>query len=328
MAESDTTVGFLLLENGPTPTGTELATHAVGDSAGRSILIAMDADRCRHLLVPSIASVPEDHRSRALKVVSRTLTDEGVDQSFVDLWCGDTRLGNLFERVVDDVLARITDGADPTDVCHKALEDWRDLLIAAQGGTALEDAIGLIGELEILSMLADATTPAVALSTWWGPAQHVHDFYSEANQAIEVKTTRTLDGDRVEISNLDQLDPQPVRALHLAVVRVRRNVAAPTLDDRIRSLVASGFSASDLIEKVGEAGHAFEGPVSIDTRFAVRDVRVWEVHENFPGLRRSALSDRLLQGVGGVKYELRLDAAGRQLGDSPVLALLKSWGTA
>ena len=142
------------------------------------------------------------------------------------------------------MLARLTDGADPNMVCHQALEDWRDLLLAARAGTTLEDAIGLIGELTVLECSPKRSSPADALSSWWGPARHVHDFYSDDNCAIEVKTTQMLDGNRVNISNLDQLDPLPAESLHLAVVRVRPNTVAPSLDDRIRTALALGFSSS------------------------------------------------------------------------------------
>lgn len=326
MIESEAAVGFILLSNGPQPSGTELATQTIGDVEGRPLLLAVDAHGCRHLLVETQKKVRSDLRSRALKVAGRTLVIDGDNRVFVDLWCSDLNLGNLFERVVDDILGRLTDGADPNTVCHMALEDWRDLLHAARAGTSLEDAIGLIGELEILGWLADATSPADALASWWGPERHVHDFYSQSNKAVEVKTTQTLDGNRVTISNLDQLDPLHLKLLWLAVVHVRPDTTAPSLDDRIRKLIGAGINERELVAKVADSGHVFDVPTTIDTRFGIRTVRLWQVGETFPGLRRSGLTDHILKGVSNVRFELNLDTAGDSLNESQIRTVFDEWG--
>ena len=55
-----------------------------------------------------------------------------------------------------------------------------------------------------------------------------------------MKTTTSVDGNFVSISNIDQLDPAAIISLHLVVVHAREDSAAPSLDERIDELVGLG----------------------------------------------------------------------------------------
>ena len=48
--------------------------------------------------------------------------------------------------------------------------------------------------------------PVGALDAWLGPSMSVHDFV-RGGAELEVKTTTSVDGNFVSISNIDQLDP-------------------------------------------------------------------------------------------------------------------------
>ena len=142
---------------------------------------------------------------------------------------------------------------------------------------------------------------------------------------MEVKATTALDGNFVQISNLDQLDPTGVTVLHLIVCALRYDPASRTLDERIRQLISDGFPQDLLIDKVGSAGYVFESAIDIDTRYAVRSVRIWHVADAFPGLRRNDLGEARLKGVSKVKYGLALDAAPPRLTDSAASTLFEGW---
>jgi hypothetical protein len=240
--------------------------------------------------------------------------------------CSDKRLSLVFERLVSDVVARIDGGEAPHAALPKSLEEWRDLFRAAPPGLSMEQAVGLIGELHVLERLADSVGTGDALDAWWGPDGHPHDFYSSATRAIEVKTTRSLEGNRIHISNIAQLDPSDLSDLHLAAVRLKADRQAMTLDERVNALLEKGFPAAVLLSKVEAAGHLHESPIQFNTQFAVVSEKWWFVGEDFPGLRAARLAPLAQKGVSGIKYELSLDSVGPALAAEAVDELLHGWG--
>src|SRR5437763_15646474 len=106
---------------------------------------------------------------------------------------------------------------------------------AAGQSVTRETVIGLVGELEVLRLLA-AHNPVGALDAWRGPSRSVHDFVRDGAE-LEVKTTTSVDGNFISISNIDQLDPAVVASLHLVVVHAREDSTAPGLDGRIHALI-------------------------------------------------------------------------------------------
>lgn len=317
---------FILLGSGSRPGGSAVVTRSVMRIEQGNVLVGMDSENHRLVLVP-VNSIPEgieDRRSRALALTARTLQLDNDAGSFIVLTCTDPALNLVFERVVADVVGRLEADAEPSTVCSDALADWRAMFQAASIGMDREAVIGLVGELEILSRLGLADKNA-ALEAWWGPSGHMHDFYNNRGAAIEVKSTASLEGNLVHISNLDQLDPGDVSSLHLAVCSLRPDLRAPTLDERIRLLIADGFARDTLIQRVADAGHVFEAATTIDTRYAVKSTRLWEVNEGFPGLRRSEFGEDQLRGVSNVKYELMLDSVGRPVDAGDVEFVFKNW---
>lgn len=322
---SDIAKDFVLLANGPAPTGSELATRRVG-ARQSDVRVGIDAGGLRHLLI-EVSEMPSvESNSAALTLGARTLLVNGRRILFADLMCSDKRLSLVFERLVSDVVARIDAGEAPHAAMPKSLEEWRDLFRAAPQGISVEQVVGLIGELHVLGRLADSIGTADALDAWWGPDGHPHDFYSSATRAIEVKTTRSLEGSRIRISNIAQLDPGDLSDLHLAVVRLKADRNAATLDERISELLEKGFPAAVLLAKVEAVGHLHESPISFNTQYAVVSDKWWTVGDDFPGLREARLAPLAQKGVSGIKYELSLDSAGSPLSAEAVARLIHGWG--
>lgn len=321
---SDVAKDFVLLANGPVPTGSEIATRQVGtDQAG--LRVGIDKDGFRHLLVRVPEALPVERSSAALTLDARTLLVDGDPVLFADLKCSDKRLSLVFERLVFDVVARIDAGEVPHAALPRSLAEWRDLFRAGTHGFSMEQAVGLIGELHVLERLAGSIGQSDALAAWWGPDGHPHDFYSSAARAIEVKSTRSLEGNRIHISNIVQLDPSDLSDLHLAVVRLKPDKQAPTLDERITALLKTGFPAAGLLAKVEAAGHVYESPVQFNTQFAVTSDKWWTVGENFPGVRAARLIPPAQKGVSNIKYELSLDSVGAALSAKGVDELIHGW---
>lgn len=306
--------------------GTRMLTRPVGLTLhGRDVLVAMDAVDEKHLLVPvSDSTMAEDQSSQGVTLSSRVLRVGAIDVAYADLHCRIPSLDLVFERLVDDVVTRLTDGAvDPVATCRHALDDWRSLLKTAGEGISREKVIGLVGELEILRHLA-IHAPAAALDAWCGPSKSVHDFVRGGTE-LEVKTSTSVSGNVISVSNIDQLDPRLVDALYLLVVHARLNETAPSLDERIDELVAIGVPRGALLAKVDEAGYVYESGVDIEDRYAVRSVRAWLVDDSFPGLRSGEIGEARLRGVDKIHYELSLDAAPSRLNDTEFATLVAEW---
>lgn len=306
---------------------TSLLTRPVGITLdGRDLLIGLDVNNQRHLLVPiAKPDIAEDHASRGVTLSSRLLRTGSEDVAFADLHCRIPTLDLVFERLVDDVIDRLEGGAEgPVEACRQALDDWRSLLEKARGGISREALVGLIGELEVLRLLA-TEAPMEAFDSWRGPARTVHDFVRGSHE-LEVKATTSVAGDHISVSNLDQLDPGLVEQLHLIVVHVKADATAANLDERIDQLLSLGLPRGALLAKVEEAGYVYETRAKdADDRYGVRSVRAWLVDDPFPGLRRSELAEVRLQGLSKLTYELDVAAFGSPLDEGQTQDLIAGW---
>lgn len=290
--------------------GSRLLTRPVGLSiGGRDVLVALDSSNEKHLLIPiSGTTGVDDHSSRGVTLGLRILRVGGLDLAFADMHCRIPQLDLVFERLIEDVLARLANTRDdPVGTCRRALDDWRALLRAAAEPIPREKIVGLIGELETMRHLA-MHDPLAALDAWRGPTGCVHDFVRGRSE-IEVKATTAISGNVVSVSNIDQLDPHLSEALHLIVVHLRASESAPTLDERIDSLIAAGVPRGELLTRVEQAGYVYESGADIDDRFEIRSIRAWHVDHAFPGLRRNEIGEERLSGVEKIRYELLLDSA-------------------
>jgi hypothetical protein len=306
--------------------GSQLLTRSVGVKiCGHDTIAAIDAGGQKHLLIPvADSAVDGDNTSQGVTLGSRVLRTNSGDVTYADLHCQISSLAIVFERLAEDVLKRlIVDDSAPVSTCRKVLGEWRALLKAAGQSMTRETVIGLVGELEVLRLLA-AHNPIGALDAWRGPSKSVHDFV-RGGAELEVKTTTSVDGNFVLISNIDQLDPTIITSLHLVVVHAREDSTAPSLDARIDELVDLGIPQDALLTKVATAGYVHGSGVAVEDRFRVRSVRAWRVGDSFPGLRRGELGDARLKGISRIRYELALDSAPKRLFNREFERFMATW---
>ena len=325
---TDVAEHFLLLEAGtPRAFGSQLLTRPVGvQMPGGEVLVAVDRAKQKHLLIPlTVNEVDEDHASQGVTLSPRVLRVGTSDVTYADLHCRITSLDRVFEELVRDILRRLSaERSAPVATCHKVLDEWRALLKASSQGISRETIVGLVGELEVLRLLA-TTDPIKALDSWLGPSMSVHDFVRGAAE-LEVKTTTSVDGNFVSISNIDQLDPALVGSLHLVVVHAREDPREPSLEERINELVVLGMPRSALLNKVASVGYVYGNGIATGDRFRIRSVRAWRVGDSFPGLRRGELGEARLKGVSKLRYELALDSAPKRLSDEEFNHFIITWG--
>lgn len=317
-----------LTSNAKNFTDTQFLTRELDSSiGGNHVLIALDTSSLRHLFIPvADKEVVDGGDYKSMTIEHRELTYRGRTTSFLDLKCVDPKLELVFERLVADIVDRLkktTTGV--TSTVTKTIEDWRELLEQARLPLSRETILGLVGELTILLRLSEID-PHKSIDYWRGPDSGVHDFVSSSNSAIEVKTTASADGEAVHITSLDQLDESLTSSLHLAVVHVRKDPSAQSLDERIETLLALGVPRPRLLELTAKAGYVYEsGSADGEDRYSIRSTRFWVVDSKFPGLRRSSLSAEMLKGITRVRYELALAACGDPLSELEADNLLAGW---
>lgn len=318
---------FVLLEaQARDVAGSQLLTRAVGVKIGRrDTLVAIDAAGQKHLLIPvAVTAIDGDNASQGVTLGRRVLRTNSDDVTYADLHCRIPSLDLVFERLAEDVLTRLAvDDSAPVSTCRKVLDEWRALLKSAGQGVTREMVIGLIGELEVLRLLA-THNPIGAVDAWRGPSKSVHDFV-RGDGELEVKATTSVDGNFISISNIDQLDPTITASLHLVVVHAREDHAAPDLDDRMDELVSLGVPRDALLTKVATAGYVYGTGSPVEDRFRVRSVRGWIVGDSFPGLRRAELGETRLKGVSRIRYELALDSAPNRLSNQEFKLFMATW---
>ncbi|KRA31224.1 MULTISPECIES: PD-(D/E)XK motif protein [unclassified Nocardioides] len=291
---------------------------------GKAIRLAVDHLGQRHLLVPTAGcKVKPDHSAAGVALAGHAMMDGGTLLNFVDVHCHLPHLNGVFERMVDDIVERLASGPEnPPSTCRTVVAEWKELLKSAGLPIGREKVEGIVGELTMLKLILGAD-PVAAVETWKGPAGGLHDFVAGLRH-LEVKATASLDGKVVSISNLDQLDPGP-HELWLGVIHLVEDTEAPSIDILVDELTSLGVPKATLVAKIHQAGYVVGSAADRDFRFGVKSVRIWNVGTEFPGLRRSHIDPRHLNGVGRVRYELNLDTAPEGIHADQVDAQLAQW---
>lgn len=305
----------------------QLLTRPIGFLVrNRDVLVGVDGAGDKHLLVPVRSDERVfDAQSQGVTLSVRPLDQHGVRAAYADLHCRVRHLDLVFERLVEDITRRLatTPSADAVTVCLATLDDWRSLLRSAGQSLPHDVIVGLVGELEVLGRVA-GRTPAKALDAWSGPSGSVHDFVAGIT-ALEVKTTTSIDGKSVAISDIDQMDSGLVESLYLVVVHLRDDPTAPSIAERVDHLLSIGMPHEALMQRLQKVGYVHDMDLRNQDRLEVRSVRVWVVDDAFPGLRRSQLPEDSLHGVSKIRYDLLLDAAPPPLRDDEARKLLAGW---
>jgi hypothetical protein len=210
-------------------------------------------------------------------------------------------LGTLESRYVSDDSRRFS-------VFVARIRSWQEFM--RRGMPCLlppEAELGLVGELQMLSIILESGYPAVlTVEAWKGPQRGLHDFALDGG-VIEVKTSIAGRGFPAHITSLDQLDESLARSLYLAAVRLIVAPSGKTLSQRVdslRDLLAVHIDVrADFDGRLIEAGFIDSMRSSYVRAFEVTSVSYYEVGESFPRLTRSSVP----RGVTKANYELDLD---------------------
>lgn len=244
-----------------------------------------------------------DTKSHALKLTK--LRADGYPH--VRLSLTDPTQEKIFAVFVDEVLATLAKQPEnPSATAGAMLQRWRRLFTGSQSaaGFSLEQELGLLCELEVLTVLLEKIGPS-ALDRWTGPESLPHDF-ELAGESIECKATSASSGLRVSIHGIPQLSQTPEK--HLTLV-VRRYIPDPDGTISIPDLCAAIYSRPDIavdtfLEKLEKVGCPLfhDDSNSIFSRYSPAGAYEFHVEDGFPRISNIGPEQRVQQ----VNYVLDL----------------------
>jgi hypothetical protein len=193
---------------------------------------------------------------------------------------------------------------------------WQEFMSRPRSGRlTAEEELGLVGELFVLLRLVSAGFPPPSvLKAWEGPARGIHDFRTP-NAAIEVKATLAATGFPAQISSLEQLDQSDCKRILLTAVRLCLHgdgKTLPTLVLDVRNTIRPAIGALAQFERaLLLSGYLDDEADHYTRKFAMVDIRTFEISNKFPCLTRSNTSPE----IRSAKYEIDIDLVKEQPSD-------------
>ena len=294
-------------------TGGSLLTRLATSEVGQRLRVGIEwPSKARMLIFSAPAgTLPPKNAWPECKGLELLLDSKSTESCLI-VRLRDLRGQDVFTALAED-LARRAVGGSEAEVARRvlaALGRWQKFLAAAGRSLSDEARRGLWGELWALEQLI---MPAVgieaAVGAWRGPSGAPQDFQYQG-AAIEVKTRAARSPAVVRISGEQQLHEAPWRHLLLVQIAVdEQDGAGETLPERIARIRALAFAtaAAELLEDaLADAGWRDTETEKHQTRgFLQRELDLFRVADAFPRLTPPGLPS----GVGGVTYDLSLDAA-------------------
>lgn len=170
----------------------------------------------------------------------------------------------------------------------RRLEAWQACLRVRRQRLSREHQIGLLGELLVYRDVAARLGHPFAIEAWQGPLDGIHDF-STSGVALEVKSVVGV-GSFVQISHLDQLRTDGIRALAIARMRFAETADGQSLAEVIAELRAlidqeAPHARHEFDDRLLRAGcYDFGSDSDEPVRAVLQDQRVYEVRDGFPRL--------------------------------------------
>lgn len=266
------------------------ATPAGSAVAAGEVLVGVDDEGRRHLLIPLLAGEAARTDSRGRAVQLGRVNHEHT--AYLTIRCQLPELHQVFTQFCRELIETITQAASPAKEAALALDRWRALFsdVEARGQLSDEALTGLLGELLVVKRLLELGAPS-DLRFWAGPFNELHDIRSSSH-AIEVKCTLVREGRIVSISSIDQLQPPQDANLHLVHTRLDRDPGGFNLQDLVERVLDAGAHRNQLARRLNELGVGVSDLTPYaGRRFAMADTRVYDVAGiAFPRLLRSSFT--------------------------------------
>ena len=209
-------------------------------------------------------------------------------------------LTDAFISLVSDLATKsapATSERAALDIFLETLAEWQELLTARADRLSEGALRGLIAELWFgFESKAHGHSEPEAARAWAGPLGGAQDFqFLAPDHHYEVKSLRT-GRTSVEISSEDQLDGDNVK---LAVVSIEEvatpsdGMTLPWLVMSIRSRLVNGADRAEFNRRFARLYVDPDEPWYSEHAYAVRRLKVFDVSDDFPALRRSQLPQEI-----------------------------------
>jgi hypothetical protein len=294
------------------PSRTAMVTSPVPvETPQGSLLVGIDAEGRRHLLVPlgPRQSLEPDVTGRAVHLLVRPFEDSTHFRYYADLVLLDVSLAEVFTSLCEDVLVAV--GRNPlraVRALRQVLHAWRSLLAGAQGPLGPQVLTGLFGELSVLRTLLQKDS-GVATS-WHGPSGAAHDFHLGVN-AIEVKVTTSPKGRMIQVHGTDQLEEPVGGTLMLVWFRLIPNtmsgLSVPGLIDQVIELADDALPIRRALADVGY--REVDREIYSGIRYEIAEQVNYRISNGFPRIIQGSLTgDARLGGLSNLIYSVDLDS--------------------
>lgn len=280
-------------------------------SKGQALRLAVGPRGEPRLLLPLEAheryAGAEPGGALTMQVVSLALG--GRTHRFLDLMCNSVDLETVFGEVVDEIVARVSDGVGCINATQATLEDFRTLLSAkAPDQIDRNRIVGLVGELIVLNRLLDITPSA--WRAWRGPGGDRHDFRN-GQVSLEVKAS-LRSGSAIYIHGLEQLEVPSggeLRLIHFVLEPVAGGLLSVAgLGERALSRADDPSALRELLSSMGCQDVRSSEWNSEAFRFERESL--YRVDQSFPRIVPSAFIERSsLAGISEVCYQIDLSCA-------------------
>lgn len=245
------------------------------------------------------------------KGVAVVVDRSGDDQTYVRFESVAKGQTPMFSALIDSLLestSGVTDPAAALDAMVDTFDEFKMMLAKDRGQLSESSLRGLFAELVLLSELRDAGYgPATALGAWHGPYRAAKDFVLPGEKCVEVKSIRRQNH-RLQISNLDQLDPRG-EDLRLAVLELDRRVdgegtSLMVLIEELQTWVSGDPQAKDFFaQALAAVGLEVSDPYYRQWRFDIGAWRWYDVADDFPRIR----AEFVPPPISGVRYSIDID---------------------
>ncbi|GAA3386753.1 PD-(D/E)XK motif protein [Cryptosporangium minutisporangium] len=269
--------------------------------------LGLDSRGDHHLLLPISEdhATVEDGKSAHVRVDTRPLIIDGHRRRYVDVVCHRPDLFDVFDEMIVALVEGVADApAVVGEVVARVLQQWRELLRPSGGVLREGELRGLIGELLILQLLAEAGLVGLVDRLWTGPDRAVHDF-TLGGRCVEVKTVGSR-GSTVTIHGLDQLHVGPGHELVLAVVRLEAAADGVSLPELVEALERTIGDLAGLGRQLAKAGYVHaEADRYRARKFTQSALYAWKIDPVFPRLDVNSFA-AVPTEVVAVRYDLDL----------------------
>lgn len=275
------------------------------ETNGRPVLVVIDTEGNRHLLIPAQDRRYTENNRGELTVEVAHQNFNFIDGTsefgrYLDVACLNPRLFEQFDLVVTGVLVRVQSGDDGAEAAVVEVARWRRLFATLAGANklSLPEKIGLFAELHVLGQLTENDSE-FRPDYWTGPKREPHDFELQ-DEAIEVKGI-TRDSYSIQINGFDQLANSSGKDLHLVIAEVELNPEGLTVGELLDEIASGRIDEHPLRQLAAMAG--VFGSAEDTDRFVITKIWVGAVGSSFPKLTKENVP---FDQIVSVSYSLAL----------------------